>query len=75
MKQAEDVPLQKLSVPSRKLKVYYAYRGNGFNNRYPVIRFGGSYLNTLGFLIGTEFMMELDTNRITLTRIASPCLK
>ena len=55
---------------SKKLRVYYAYRGNGFNNRYPVIRFGGNYLNSIGFTIDSQFIMELCSDKITLTRIA-----
>lgn len=70
MNQSND-PHPKLQFPaSKKLKVYYAYRGNGLKNRYPVIRFGGNYLNSIGFKIDTKFLMELSDDKITLTRIA-----
>jgi hypothetical protein len=70
MNQSND-PHPKLHLPSsKKLKVYYAYRGNGFKNRYPVIRFGGNYLNSIGFKIDTQFLMELSADKIILTRIA-----
>jgi|GEM_PF-1000270 len=60
-----------LSPPSRKLKVYYAYYGNGFNNSYPVIRIAGKYLRSFGFEIGTEFHVDLKKDKITVTRVAT----
>ena len=64
-------PTTTLSPPSRKLKVYYAYYSNGFNNTYPVIRIAGKYLRSFGFEIGSEFHIELETDKITVTRIAT----
>lgn len=71
MNQSEETHIASKCPPSKKLKVYYAYRGNGFKNRYPVIRFGGNYLNSIGFKIDTEFLMELNDDKITLIRIAN----
>ncbi len=59
------------SPPSRKLKVYYAYYGNGFNNNYPVIRIAGKYLRSFGFEIGTDVQIDLEVNRITISTIAT----
>jgi len=59
------------SPPSRKLKVYYAYYGNGFNNSYPVIRIAGKFLRSFGFEIGTELCIDLEPDKITVTRIAT----
>ena len=64
-------PAKTLSPPSRKLKVYHAYYGNGFNNTYPVIRIAGKYLRSFGFEIGTEFQIYLESGKITVTRIAN----
>jgi hypothetical protein len=64
-------PSKTLSPPSRKLKVYYAYYGNGFNNSYPVIRIAGKFLRSFGFEIGTELCIDLETDKITVTRIAT----
>lgn len=64
-------PKLTLSPPSRKLKVYYAYYGNGFKNSYPVIRIAGKYLRSFGFEIGTEFQIDLEADKITVTRIVT----
>lgn len=64
-------PTTTLSPPSRKLKVYYAYYSNGFNNTYPVIRIAGKYLRSFGFEIGSEFQIDLEADKITVTRIAT----
>jgi hypothetical protein len=66
-----SIPKSTSSPPSRKLKVYYAYYGNGFNNPYPVIRIAGKYLRSFGFEIGTEFHIDLEPDKITVTRIAT----
>lgn len=58
------------SPPSIKLKVYYAYYGNGFNNNYPVIRIAGKYLRSFGFEIGTNLRIDLEADRITINKIA-----
>ena len=64
-------PKATISPPTRKLRVYYAYYSNGFNNTYPVIRIAGKYLRSFGFEIGTEFQIDLEADKITVTRIAN----
>lgn len=64
-------PKTTTSPSSRKLKVYYAYYGNGFNNNYPVIRIAGKYLRSFGFEIDTELQVDLEANKIIVTRLAS----
>jgi len=64
-------PSTTLSPPSRKLRVYYAYYGNGFNNTYPVIRIAGKYLRSFGFEIGTELQIDFEADKITVTRVAT----
>ncbi|MFI5405266.1 MAG: SymE family type I addiction module toxin [Nitrososphaerales archaeon] len=59
------------SPPSRKLKVYYAYYGNGFNNSYPVIRIAGKFLRSFGFEIGTELRIDLEADKITIMKNAT----
>ncbi|HZV71699.1 MAG TPA: SymE family type I addiction module toxin [Saprospiraceae bacterium] len=61
-------PLITVSQPSRKLKVYYAHYGNGFNNNYPVIRIAGKYLRSFGFEIGTELRIDLEADKITILK-------
>lgn len=63
-------PKTTASPPSRNLKVQYAYYGNGFNNNYPVIRIAGKYLRSFGFEIGTDLRIDLEADRITISRIA-----
>jgi hypothetical protein len=64
-------PKATTSPLSRKLKVYYACYGIGFNNSYPVIRIAGKYLRSFGFEIGTEFQIDLEVNKITVRKLAS----
>lgn len=64
-------PISTISSPSRKLKVCYAYYGNGFNNHYPVIRIAGKYLRSFGFEIGTELRIELEADKITIMKSAT----
>ena len=63
-------PTTTSSPPSRKLKVYYAHYGNGFNNIYPVIRIAGKYLRSFGFEIGADLRIVLEVDRITIDRVA-----
>ena len=71
MKHSSVLPKATSSPPFRKLKVYYAYYGNGFNNNYPVIRIAGKYLRSFGFDIGAELRIDLADQKITVTRIGS----
>jgi Toxin SymE, type I toxin-antitoxin system len=64
-------PTTTTSPPSRKLKVNYAYYGNGFNNNYPVIRIAGKYLRTFGFEIGSELRIDLEADKITIMKTAT----
>lgn len=64
-------PTTTLSPPSRKLKVYYAHYSKGFNNTYPVIRIAGKYLRSFGFEIGSVFHIQLEPDKITVTRITT----
>jgi len=64
-------PSNTTSPPSRKLKVYYAYYGNGFNNSYPVIRIAGKFLRSFGFEIGTELRIDLEADKITIMKNAT----
>jgi len=64
-----SLPTTTTSPPTRKLKVYYAYYGNGLNNNYPVIRIAGKYLRSFGFEIGTDLRIDLEADRITIRRI------
>lgn len=64
-------PTTTTSPPSRRLKVYYAYYGNGFNNNYPVIRIAGKYLRSFGFEIGTQLRVDLSDEKITVSKVAS----
>ncbi len=66
-----SLPTTTTSPPTRKLKVNYAYYANGFNNNYPVIRIAGKYLRSFGFEIGTDVQIDLESNRITISRIAN----
>jgi hypothetical protein len=66
-----SLPSTTPSSPSRKLKVYYAYYGNGFNNTYPVIRIAGKYLRSFGFEIGTQFQINLEEDKITVMKIVN----
>ena len=36
-----------------------------------VIRIAGKYLRSFGFEIGTEFQIDLEANKITITKLAS----
>lgn len=63
-------PKTTTSPSSRKLKVYYAYYSTGFHNNYPVIRIAGKYLRSFGFEIGSNLHIDLETDRITVSRIA-----
>lgn len=64
-------PTTTQSPPSRKLKVYYAHYGNGFNNNYPVIRIAGKYLRSFGFEIGTILHIDLEVDKITIIKTAN----
>lgn len=66
-------PKTTTSPPSRKLKVHYAYYGNGFNNNYPVIRIAGKYLRSFGFEIGTDLRIDLAADRITISKVEHSC--
>ncbi len=66
-----SLPTTTTSPPSRILKVCYAYYGTGFNNNYPVIRIAGKYLRSFGFEIGTDLRIDLEADKITISRIAN----
>lgn len=51
----------------RQLTVYYGFTKRKFR-KIPVIRLGGDYLYTIGFRIGDKLLIELETNKIIITK-------
>ncbi len=65
--EVQEVP--RLKAP-RMRKVYYAYYDYEHGEPYPVIRFGGRYLERLGFSIGDPIEVDFDIGRIMITKPA-----
>ncbi len=47
-------------------KVYYAYYGTLVGGPHPMIRFGGKYLEALGFQIGDILEVQLEFQKIVI---------
>jgi hypothetical protein len=52
----------------RRCKVYYAYYNCERLPPHPMIRFGGHYLKSFGFNVGDTIEVQLDHERITITK-------
>ena len=51
----------------RQLTVYYGFTKRKYR-KIPVIRLAGDYLTTIGFKIGDKVSIELETNKVVITK-------